>query len=131
MAYINWDLLKADGIVRDICTRYRMTRAHLESRRKSQRFAMARQEAMYEIRMATSLSFPKIGRLFNRDHTTVIHAVQKITALRARQKALATSIAVNLPRVHIQQTNVSNAALARLAQHLVEDEMAREKRKAA
>lgn len=40
------------------------------------RIAQARQEAMHEIRQATTFSLPQIGRFFNRDHTTVIHGVR-------------------------------------------------------
>ena len=41
----------------------------------------ARQVAMYVIRDLTDLSYPAIAREFGgRDHTTVIHAVEKITA---------------------------------------------------
>jgi chromosomal replication initiator protein len=42
----------------------------------------ARQEAMYVFRELTDLSYPAIARLFGgRDHTTVIHAVEKIQRL--------------------------------------------------
>jgi len=38
----------------------------------------ARQTAMYVVRELTDLSYPAIARLFGgRDHTTVIHAVEK------------------------------------------------------
>jgi hypothetical protein len=37
-----------------------------------------RHQAMYRIRMETTLSYPQIGKLFNRDHSTVVHAVQKV-----------------------------------------------------
>jgi chromosomal replication initiator protein len=41
----------------------------------------ARQVAMYVMRELTEYSYPAIGRVFgNRDHTTVIHAVTKVTA---------------------------------------------------
>ena len=40
----------------------------------------ARQVAMYVVRNLTDYSYPAIARVFGgRDHTTVIHAVQKIT----------------------------------------------------
>ncbi len=40
----------------------------------------ARQVAMYLVRNLTEYSYPAIGRVFGgRDHTTVIHAVEKIT----------------------------------------------------
>lgn len=41
----------------------------------------ARQVAMYLVRVMTDYSYPAIARVFGgRDHTTVIHAVEKITA---------------------------------------------------
>jgi hypothetical protein len=45
---------------------------------------IARQTAMFEIRkQRPDMSFPMIGRWFGgRDHTTVLHAVTKIAALR-------------------------------------------------
>ena len=48
----------------------------------------ARQVAMYVVRELTDLSYPAIAREFGgRDHTTVIHAVEKIEALMAERKA--------------------------------------------
>jgi chromosomal replication initiator protein len=44
----------------------------------------ARHIAMYATRVLTDLSFPQIAKAFGgRDHTTVIHAVDKISALLA------------------------------------------------
>lgn len=36
----------------------------------------ARQDCMRMIRDHTSLSLPQIGRIFNRDHTTVLHGIR-------------------------------------------------------
>jgi chromosomal replication initiator protein len=45
----------------------------------------ARQIAMYVMRELTELSYPNIAREFGgRDHTTVIHAVEKIGALMSK-----------------------------------------------
>lgn len=42
----------------------------------------ARQMAMYRVRKERpDLSLPVIGRAFNRDHTTVLHAIRKIEKL--------------------------------------------------
>ena len=48
----------------------------------------ARQVAMYVFRDITDLSYPAIAREFGgRDHTTVIHAVEKITSQMGTQRA--------------------------------------------
>lgn len=44
------------------------------SKRKTQSIAWPRQIAMYLANDLTDMSLPEIGREFNRDHTTVIHA---------------------------------------------------------
>jgi chromosomal replication initiator protein len=49
----------------------------------------ARQIAMYVFRQITDLSYPAIARLFGgRDHTTVIHAVDKIERLMKERKQI-------------------------------------------
>lgn len=49
----------------------------------------ARQIAMYVFREQTDLSYPAIARLFGgRDHTTVIHAVEKIQRQMGERKAI-------------------------------------------
>ena len=49
---------------------------------RRQPLVLARQIAMYLCRELTDLSLPKIGALFGgRDHTTVMHAVDKVTRL--------------------------------------------------
>ena len=50
-----------------------------ESRKRTRAIAYPRQIAMYLSRELTDLSLPKIGDEFGgRDHTTVIHACDKI-----------------------------------------------------
>ena len=49
----------------------------------------ARQVAMYVFRELTDLSYPAIAREFGgRDHTTVIHAVEKISAQMRTQRPI-------------------------------------------
>jgi chromosomal replication initiator protein len=56
-----------------------VTRAELVSARRTPRVARARQLAMYLSRELTSLSLTQIARAFNRDHTTVLHAVRAVS----------------------------------------------------
>ncbi|MDF2838862.1 MAG: Chromosomal replication initiator protein DnaA, partial [Evtepia sp.] len=52
--------------------------------------AQARQIAMYLIRNMTSLSLKEIGREFdNRDHTTVLHSIDRIEKLKNSNPEIA------------------------------------------
>ena len=65
-----------------VSQRFGVTLDELVSPRRSQSVAYPRQVAMYLSRELTDASLPKIGREFGgRDHTTVIHAKDKITRL--------------------------------------------------
>ncbi|MEP1125973.1 MAG: chromosomal replication initiator protein DnaA [Ilumatobacter sp.] len=59
----------------------------LKSKSRQRPLVTARQEAMYVFRELTDLSYPAIARLFGgRDHTTVIHANEKIQRLMKERK---------------------------------------------
>jgi len=65
-----------------VSQRFGVTLDELVSPRRSQAVAYPRQVAMYLSRELTDSSLPTIGREFGgRDHTTVIHAKDKITRL--------------------------------------------------
>ena len=53
----------------------------LISKSRSRPLTTARHVAMYLLRELTGLSLIKIGELFERDHTTVIHGIKKIEGL--------------------------------------------------
>ncbi len=66
-------------IIGVICKNYNLTPKELVSKRRSRNISFPRQIAMYICRELTDLSLPKIGEEFGgRDHTTVIHAKDKI-----------------------------------------------------
>ena len=59
----------------------------LKGKSRQRPLVTARQEAMYVFREMTDLSYPAIARLFGgRDHTTVIHANEKIQRLMKERK---------------------------------------------
>lgn len=61
----------------------------LKGKKKSKNIAYPRQLAMYLARLLTNESFPRIGLEFGgRDHSTVIHAVDKIESDLKDNKAL-------------------------------------------
>ncbi|MEO6157685.1 MAG: chromosomal replication initiator protein DnaA [Ilumatobacteraceae bacterium] len=61
----------------------------LRGKNRQRPLVTARQTAMYVFRDLTDLSYPAIARLFGgRDHTTVIHAVDKIQRLMKERKQI-------------------------------------------
>jgi len=47
---------------------------------------------MYLCRELTDLSLPKIGQAFGRDHTTVMHAVRKVSAQMAERQTIFNQV---------------------------------------
>ena len=61
----------------------------LKGKSRQRPLVTARQIAMYVFREFTDLSYPSIARLFGgRDHTTVIHAVEKIARQMGERQAI-------------------------------------------
>jgi chromosomal replication initiator protein len=59
------------------------------SKKRPASIALPRQIAMYLSKELTQKSLPEIGELFGgRDHTTVLHAVRKITDTRIKNADL-------------------------------------------
>ena len=59
---------------------------------RTKEVTMARQVSMYIIRQLTKLSLPEIGRVFGRDHTTVIHSLEKVEGLIKETRETAENI---------------------------------------
>jgi chromosomal replication initiator protein len=72
-----------DEIQRACAAHYRIDNSEMRSQRRARAVARPRQVAMYLAKKLTPRSLPEIGRIFGgRDHSTVIHAVRTIEALR-------------------------------------------------
>ena len=68
-------------IVKEVARHYNISEQLIYGTRRSKPIVIPRQYAMYLIRMDLNLPFQEIGRIFGgRDHSTVMHAVQKISA---------------------------------------------------
>jgi chromosomal replication initiator protein len=79
------DVMSVEDIQRAVCTHFRLSNSELLSKDRHKSVAFARQVAMYLCRQRLKCSFPELGRAFgNRDHTTVMSAVRRVEALRAR-----------------------------------------------
>lgn len=83
-----------DEIQRAVCAHYRLDKSEMASKRRVRAIARPRQVAMYLAKELTPRSYPEIGRRFGgRDHSTVIHAVRTVEALRVSDGELDAEIA--------------------------------------
>ncbi len=72
-----------DEIQKLCAAHYRIDASEMRSHRRARAVARPRQVAMYLAKKLTPRSLPEIGRIFGgRDHSTVIHAVKTIEAMR-------------------------------------------------
>ena len=69
-----------ESITQAVAEHYRIKLDELVNKKRTQNIAYPRQVAMYLCRELADMSYPRIGELFGgRDHTTVIHAYEKIS----------------------------------------------------
>ncbi|MGB5092724.1 MAG: chromosomal replication initiator protein DnaA [Parvibaculum sp.] len=82
-----------EEIQRRVAEYFNIRMADMLSARRARAVARPRQIAMYLSKQLTTRSLPEIGRKFGgRDHTTVIHAVRKIDALRQSDSGLGEDV---------------------------------------
>ena len=80
-------------IISQVCKFFSIEESVIRSTLKNKGTNEARQVAIYLIRKLTNLSTPEIGKEFGRDHTTVLHAINKIeTALKSDNTTLQNNI---------------------------------------
>ena len=77
-----------EKIISHICKYYNLQNDDLIGKKRPKNIALPRQIAMYLSRRLTDASLPKIGSSFGgRDHTTVIHAYEKIEKMRKEDRS--------------------------------------------
>jgi chromosomal replication initiator protein len=94
------DVLKAfdrkvsiQEIQKRVADHYNIRISEMSSARRARNIARPRQVAMYLAKQLTSKSLPDIGRHFgDRDHTTVMHAVSRVTELMAQDAAFGEDV---------------------------------------
>ena len=87
--------ISVEEIQKTVADFYKIKVADMYSKRRPANIALPRQIAMYLAKELTQKSLPEIGDLFGgRDHTTVLHAVRKITELRQHRAEMNHQIHV-------------------------------------
>ncbi|MEX0795858.1 MAG: chromosomal replication initiator protein DnaA [Acidimicrobiia bacterium] len=80
--------LGPEEIIRTTATSFGFSAEDVLSPSRRQPLVMCRQVSMYLCRELTDLSLPKIGEAFNRDHTTVLHSVEKVKRVLRSDRAV-------------------------------------------
>ena len=81
-----------DEIQKKVAEHFNISVKEMQSSRRARTVARPRQIAMYLAKQLTSRSLPEIGRKFDRDHTTVMHAVRKVEELIMEDVSLAENV---------------------------------------
>ena len=69
-------------IIRFVAQHYGVRVADVKGRSNRRSIALPRQVAMYLIRNILEISFPEIGRIFSKHHSTVMYAVDSVQKMR-------------------------------------------------
>ena len=72
-------LQTAEAVTDAVCDTWGVTLDEIKGSSREQPLAFARQVAMTLCREVAEMSFPEIGRHFNRSHATAIHSVKSVT----------------------------------------------------
>lgn len=77
---------RAKEMLLAIAEKHGVTVQEIIGRRRFSNLIAARFEAVYEITKATGWSLPRIGRLFNRDHTTILHCLRVMEGRKVAER---------------------------------------------
>jgi chromosomal replication initiation ATPase DnaA len=80
-------------LIESICAAYKVSPFAVTSRNRRKRVSEARQE-IWRILKADGMSYPELGELFNRDHTTIVHGVQQAKERLEREQSHELCVAV-------------------------------------
>lgn len=72
---------RVDVIKQKVCTYFEINSIHMVGRSRAWRYSRPRQVAMFLCDRHTDMSLSAIAVEFNKDHTTVLHAVRKVTEM--------------------------------------------------
>ena len=86
------ETIDAGRIVDCVCKFYNLKKEELLGRKRTKEIALARQIAMYLITEMLSMPQEAVGRIFNKDHSTVIYAKKQIADECKRNRKLAVEI---------------------------------------
>lgn len=85
-------LLTPQMISEFVGSQFKVSMKDMQSRSRKKALTFPRQVAMYLSRKHTTESLADIGKLFNRDHSTVLHSIRKVTDLTRRDNSVEAQV---------------------------------------
>lgn len=92
-------LLTPQMISEFVGTQFKVSMKDMQSRSRKKALTFPRQVAMYLSRKHTSNSLADIGKVFNRDHSTVLHSIKVVTNLTRRDNSVEAQVDLLSDRV--------------------------------
>ncbi|MEO0091148.1 MAG: chromosomal replication initiator protein DnaA [candidate division WOR-3 bacterium] len=90
---ITYEKPKPLKIIEIVAKQFGVTVEQLQSKERTANLALARQIAMYLLRTLLAMSLKEIGSVFGgKDHSTVIHSIEKITELKKSDPEISQKI---------------------------------------
>lgn len=84
------EAISADDILDTVCKYYNVSKSDLTGKKRNKEIVDPRQMSIYLITELTDLPLTSIGSYFNKDHTTIMHARDKISAEIKNDQRLKT-----------------------------------------
>lgn len=78
--------LTADDIIKTVCNFFNVSISDIIGKSRMKNVVLPRQISIYLMRNLTNLSLKEIGKLFMKDHTTIIHSIEKVQDLKKDKK---------------------------------------------
>ena len=76
-----------EKILNEVSNKFKVSVEDLKSRKRTSNIASARHSAIYIIKKLTNSSLPAIGKMFGRDHTTVMNSIDAVEKRMANEPA--------------------------------------------
>ena len=92
--------LSAEHIRDFIARQFKVSVSDLQSKSRKKTIAFPRQVSMYLARKYTEQGLVEIGRVFNRDHSTVLHSVRVITEAMSRNNSIRGQVELLAKKLH-------------------------------
>lgn len=81
-----------DKIFGAVCKKYNVTKEELTGKKRTKEIVRARHVSIYLIRQITEMSLPNIGKIFERDHATVMASIDVVKKRMASDPLYASEI---------------------------------------